>query len=276
MTPRAQQGWERSGAKSRAEVYKFGFFPASDTPNKAQQPQRQHPGRCHQQCPHHPQIVTTPKTASAPCCPQHEAQGAAEPQGVAGNPPSSHLHVLAGNSPTCFLSRALHRAGQTQKRRQHRRLTHPYKAAGPGDVPRPQGISDFQAPGRRAATARFRWGFAARLPRRRAAARGCSHDGSIAAGTQRARGEMQQGKKTSCSPQCPSSPKQGKRSFGFFCCSLTLQATFSMSASCSDKPPKIPRPPKSWEQQGQGTLLLLTPQVFRAVAWLWPHCRAAG
>lgn len=50
--------------------------------------------------------------------------------GAAGNPPSSHLHVLAGSSPTCCLSRALHRAGQTQKRRQHRRLTHPIKQRG--------------------------------------------------------------------------------------------------------------------------------------------------
>lgn len=234
------------------------FFPASETPNKAQQPQRQHPGRCHQQCPQHPQIATIPKTASAPCCPQHEAQGAAEPQGIAGNPPSSHLHVLAGSSLTCCLSRALHRAGQTQKRCQHRRLTHPYRAAGPGDVPRPQGISDFQAPGCRAATARFQWGFGARLPRRRdvaagcwAAARGCSHDGSIAAGTQRGRSEMQQGKEASCSPQCPPQSRQNA-ALGFSVAALTLQVTFSKSVSCSDKHPKIPRPPKSWEQQGQG------------------------
>lgn len=280
MTPRAQQGWERSGAKSRAEVHKFGFFPASDTPNKAQQPQRQHPGRCHQQCPHHPQIVTTPKTASAPCCPQHEAQGAAEPQGVAGNPPSSHLHVLAGNSPTCFLSRALHRAGQTQKRRQHRRLTHPYKAAGPGDVPRPQGISDFLI-FKLLGAGQPRPDFGGDLVH-------SSHDAGLQLGAAHTMAASQQersehaakcsrGRKPPAAPSArPPSSKQGKRSFGFFCCSLTLQATFSMSASCSDKPPKIPRPPKSWEQQGQGTLLLLTPQVFRAVAWLWPHCRAAG
>lgn len=130
----------------------------------------------------------------------------------------------------------------------------PHKAAGPGDVLRPQGISDFQAPGCRAATARFRWGFGARLPRRRdvaagcwAAARGCSHDGSIAAGTQRGRSEMQQGKEASCSPQCPPQSRQNA-ALGFSVAALTLQVTFSKSVSCSDKHPKIPRPPKSWEQ----------------------------